>query len=78
MEWINVKDSMPEPWDVVWIYWRNQEVLLGCKTYEGAEYRNCSPSEGWYSFEHEKCRGTNWWLPVTRASFDKPDAPKEE
>ncbi len=35
MKWNNVKDSLPEPFEVVWIYWRDREVLLGCRKYIG-------------------------------------------
>ena len=78
MDWINVKNSLPLPWQVVWIYWRDREVLLGCRTYEGEEAIKCEPTDGWYSFDDEKCRWTNWWMPVDRSSFDKPQPPKED
>ena len=34
MNWTNVYDALPAPFEVVWIYWRNREVLLGCRVYE--------------------------------------------
>jgi len=74
MEWINVKNSLPTPYQVVWIFWRDSEVLLGCRVYEGIEETRCPPSEGWYSFEDEKCRWTDWWMPIT-SSLDKPKPP---
>jgi hypothetical protein len=77
MEWVNVKDSLPEPWTVVWIYWRDREVLLGCRTYEGRESKECDPTEGWYSFDYEKCRHTNWWMPINGSSYDKPPSPDQ-
>ena len=70
--WISVKDSLPDPWHVVWIYWRDREVLLGCRTIVEE-----NPSDGWYSFDDGKCRWTNWWMPVDASSYDGPNAPKE-
>lgn len=75
MEWISVKDDLPKPFEVVWIYWRDREVLLGCRTYQGEEAINCEPSEGWYSFANEKCRWTHWWQRVDASNFDKPLPP---
>jgi len=78
MNWIKVKDRLPEPFEVVWIYWRDREVLLGCRTYaddrDGSKY---DPQEGWYSFEDEKCRWTNWWQRIDGSNLDKPDKPNE-
>lgn len=78
MKWFKVQDKLPDPWDVVWVYWRNREVLLGCRTYEGEEAIKCPPEEGWYSFSDEKCRWTHWWMPVTRQSYEPPEPPNEE
>ncbi len=79
MKWINVKDELPKPFEVVWIYWRDREVLFGCRTYidEEQEKYNCDPSEGWYSFEDEKCRWTNWWKRIDSSNLDKPDKPND-
>jgi hypothetical protein len=74
-EWISVKDRIPNPFEVVWIYWRDREVLLGCRTYVDVEAIKCEPSEGWYSFEDEKCRWTNYWQPINAMSLDKPSKP---
>jgi len=74
-EWISVKDKLPDEYDVVWIFWRDREVLLACRTCEGREHLECEPTEGWWSFEDDKCRWTNWWMPVTRESLDTPDHP---
>jgi|GEM_PF-5677458 hypothetical protein len=71
MTWISVKDRLPDLFEIVWIYWRDREVLLGCRTADDSE-----PNECWYSFEHQKCRGTNWWQKVTSYNFDKPEPPK--
>lgn len=66
MQWISVTERLPAPFQVVWIYWRDKEVLLGCRVNaEGSE-----PHENWYSFEDVKCRWTHWWMPVTEASYD--------
>lgn len=77
-EWINVKDSLPDPYEAVWIYWRDSEVVLGCRTYEGKEAILCPANEGWYSFEHEKCRWTYWWQRIYSGNIDKPNPPKEK
>jgi len=77
MGWTSVKDELPKPFEVVWIYWRNREVLLGCRVYEGEEAIKCEPSEGWYSFEDQKCRWTNFWMKV-EDSLDKPDFPMSQ
>ena len=76
MEWISVKERLPDPWQVVWIYWRDREVLLGCRTYEREEEKQCDSTEGWYSFEDEKCKWTNWWMQINASSFDKPSPPQ--
>ena len=75
MTWISVENELPKPFEVVWIYWRDREVLLGCRTYELEHY---DPSEGWYQFEDEKCRWTHWWMPITGETLDEPNKPKEE
>jgi hypothetical protein len=76
MEWISVEDELPKPFEIVWIFWRDKEVLLGCRTYEGAEEKECPPSEGWYSFSDEKCRWTHYWQRTTRANIlDTPRKP---
>jgi hypothetical protein len=72
MEWIRVKDDLPKPFEVVWIYWRDREVLLGCRTAE-----DCEPEDCWYSFEDDKCRWSNWWQRVQAINLDKPEPPKE-
>lgn len=74
-QWISVNDSLPKPFEVVWIYWRDREVLLGIRICEGDESIRCDPSEGWYSFADEKCRWTHWWQRVNAYNFDKPDKP---
>lgn len=75
MEWISVKDKLPDPFEVVWIYWRDKEVLLGCRTYDGHEAVICDPSEGWYSFQDDKCRWTHFWQKVNSMNLDKPNPP---
>lgn len=72
-EWISVKDRLPRPFKNVWIYWRDREVLIGHRTYHGKEELDQPANEGWYSIEDEKCRWTNWWMPIK-----KPEAPKDE
>ncbi len=78
MDWIKVTEDLPNPFEVVWIYWRDKEVLLGCRTYQGDEAISCDPSEGWYSFEDEKCRWTHYWHRVDAMNLDKPNAPKNK
>lgn len=78
MEWISVKNDLPKPFEVVWIYWRDREVLLGCRTYDNDERYNTEPSEGWYSFEDEKCRWTHWWQRIDASNLDPPLPPKKD
>lgn len=75
MDWIDVNKELPKPFEVVWIYWRDREVLLGCRTYRDEEEIRCPPNEGWYSFEDEKCRWTNYWQRIGPHNLDEPDAP---
>jgi len=72
-EWTNVKDRLPKPMERVWIYWRDNEVVVGFRTYQGKEEIEQPPNEGWYSLEHDKCRWTNWWMPI-----EIPEPPKVE
>ncbi len=72
MDWINVKDRLPQPDEPVWIYWRDREVQIGWRTYHGKEAIECEPNEGWYSWEDGKCKWTNWWMPIT----NKPKPPE--
>lgn len=74
MKWINVKDELPKPFEVVWAYWRNREVLLACKV---DNINHCEPEECWYSFEDNKCRWVNYWMRV-ESNLDKPEPPEEE
>jgi hypothetical protein len=74
MNWISVHKQLPRPFEVVWIYWRDREILLGCRVYQNDEENSQSSLEGWYSFEDEKCRWTNWWMRV-EDSLDKPEPP---
>jgi len=78
MKWISVEDRLPNPFEIVWIYWRDREVLLGCRTYQGKEAIECDPIEGWYSFADEKCRWTNYWMPHIDCPLDPPKPPENE
>ncbi len=78
MTWISVENELPKPFEVVWIYWRDKEVLLGCRTYQDAEHYDCEVSEGWYSFDYEKGRWTNYWQRVSASNLDKPDPPNSQ
>jgi len=72
MKWIGVKDELPKQFEVVWVYWRDREVLLACRTHKPNEYEPC---EGWYSFEDDKCKWVNWWQRVDGCNLDKPNHP---
>jgi hypothetical protein len=74
MNWINVKDRLPKPFELVWIYWRNRDVLLGCRVYEGKQENEQPPDQGWYSIDDDKCRNTIWWQYYR---IDKPEPPLE-
>lgn len=67
-EWTNVKDDLPEQFEVVWVYWKNQEIVLGCRCMEESY-----PNTGWYSFAHEKIRWADFWMRIK--SLDKPSPP---
>ncbi len=69
-EWISVKEKLPPLFEIVWIYWRDREVHLGCRTADDGE-----PHECWYSFEDEKCKWTNWWMSNLDARCDHPMPP---
>lgn len=71
MEWISVEDRLPDLFEIVWIYWRNREVILGCKTAS-----DCEANECWYSFDDEKCRFTDFWMSHKDHPIDPPEAPK--
>lgn len=75
MKWIKCADKLPKIYEVVWIYWRDREVLLGCKLFE--EDENSYPSEQWYSFADDKCRSSKYWQPVDGTNYDKPDPPED-
>ena len=61
--WISVYEKLPNPMEVVWIYWRGKEVLLGYKIIEEVE----SPAdEGWYSLEDDKVKWTKYWMPLKK------------
>jgi len=72
MKWISVKDRLPELFEIVWIYWRDREVLLGCQTANDGEPEDC-----WYSFDDEKCRYTNWWMSHKDWPIDPPAPPQK-
>ena len=65
-EWISVKDRLPKAWEPCWIYWKDSEVVIGCRTYEPDEQ---DPTDGWYEYEN-KVRWANYWMPIS-----KPDKP---
>lgn len=75
-DWIKCTDRLPNPFEPVWIYWRDREVLLGCRTYQGEEAIICDPCEGWFSFEDDKCRWTHYWMKVDQSNFDRPNPPE--
>jgi hypothetical protein len=68
--WIKVTDKLPKLFENVWIYYRDREVLIGYRTYQGKHTIECPANEGWYSIEDEKCRWTNYWKPI-----EKPNPP---
>jgi len=60
MEWIHVNEKLPPLHCPVWIYWRDREVLIGYRVYEGE-----NPSDAWYSVEDGKMRWANYWMPIS-------------
>lgn len=73
-DWISVNTRLPELFEVVWIYWRDREVLLGFRCDDQHNIEN-DPESGWYSIEDEKSKWCKWWMPVRCSPFDKPLAP---
>jgi len=71
MKWISVIDQLPKAFEPCWIFWRDRQVLIGWRTVEPTE-AGAEPNELWYSTEDEKCRWTNWWMPI-----QKPGKPNE-
>ncbi len=69
-EWISVKERLPKPYKPVWIFWRDREVLIGWRI--PGECCEEQPSWGFYSWEDEKVKWANWWLPIG----NKPEPPK--
>ena len=69
MTWINVVDRLPPINHLVWVYWRDREVLIGYRYHEPDQY---DPTEGWVSVPDEKARWANYWMPLT-----KPEAPHD-
>jgi hypothetical protein len=66
--WISVNENLPKQFELVWIYWKDKEVLLGCRTEVNAEPLKC-----WYSIKYEKCSWANWWRPYR---IETPGPPK--
>lgn len=64
-EWISVFEELPKPDQTVWIWWRDREVVVGCKV----DYE-CDPDWGWYSFEDDKCKWTKFWSPIRLSPRD--------
>lgn len=71
MNWISVKDRLPDQWEPCWIFWRDREVVVGCRTYKPNEY---DPCEGWYEYEN-KVRNAHWWMPLVKP--EPPELPKD-
>ena len=71
-EWISVKDHLPDLLELVWIYWRDREVDLGCRTDAHYDLHN-QPSWGWYSFQDQKGGWAHWWQPIKVNINFKPE-----
>src|SRR5580692_8071363 len=69
--WTNVNERLPDGSQLVWIYWRDREVLLGFKV-----DHDCDPEWGWYSLEDDKCKWTKYWRPIEgseKMTYAKPN-----
>jgi hypothetical protein len=65
--WIHIESQLPKDNEICWIYWKDREVLLGCR-------KECAPEPAsFYSFEDDKIRWAYWWMPIK-----KPEAPKND
>jgi len=73
-EWISVTEKLPELFEVVWIYWRDREVLMGFRCDEEHTLEK-DPEWGWYSIKDEKSKWCKWWMPIKCSPFDNPLAP---
>lgn len=73
MKWIKVEDQRPEPFTLIWLYWRDREVAYGYYMYNDSEFIPDEPSEGYYSLEHEKSRWVTHWMPIER-----PEPPEKD
>lgn len=72
VEWISVDERLPRPFEHVWIFWRDREILIGYRTYVDDEEKSQPADEGWYSTEDDKCRWAHWWAPIIKP-MNKPD-----
>lgn len=70
-EWISVNERLPYPFEPVWVYWRDRQVVVGYRTYTGKDSVDQPAYEGWYSIEDGKGRWANWWMPI-----EKPKPPE--
>lgn len=71
-EWINVNDKLPSQDEPVWIFWRNEEVVIGWRTLSQPVG---IPHEHWYSYHGgDKERWTYFWMPIDLKN--KPQRPK--
>lgn len=66
-DWISVYQKLPALYTPVWIYWRNEEVVIGQRMGYQTE-----PDWGWYSFEHDKEKWTYWWMPISKKMYPQP------
>lgn len=73
-DWISVEKRLPELFEIVWIYWRDNEVVLGCRCNDGQNSDN-DPEWGWYSFSHEKSKWTHFWMPHILHPCEPPMPP---
>ena len=68
-EWISVYDRVPKEFEIVWVFWRDREVVIGYQTLSPKE--GYHPDEHWYSLENEKERWAKYWMPIKRPKKPK-------
>jgi len=63
MKWISVRQRLPKPFHPVWIFHKDNEVIIG---YRALLINSRSPEEGWFTFTDNNVVWTNYWMPLVK------------